>query len=189
LITISGGRWRGRKIKAIESDRIRPTSSRVKASIFSILEALVWKRAGQPDFSQWRCADLFAGIGGLGFEILSRGAVHCVFVEIDRPHARILEGNIKSLGCEAQATLHLGDALDAGWERHGPFDLILLDPPYADSHLPGLLARLGAGPALNSGGVVLFEHDPKLRASEVPGLTLHSTRTLGPAGITVYIRD
>src|SRR5262245_53209725 len=100
MLTISGGQWRGRKLKALDRDGLRPTSSRVKASIFSILESLVWKRTGQPDFSSWRCADLFAGVGGLGLEILSRGAAHCVFVERDRVHVKILKENIASLSCQ-----------------------------------------------------------------------------------------
>ncbi len=190
MLTISGGKWRGRKLlHALGRDSLRPTSSRVKGAIFSILESLVWKRTGQPDFSQWNCADLFAGVGGLGLEILSRGAAHCVFVELNRTHAKIIKENIAALGCEDQSTLIVGDALELSWENGGPFDLILLDPPYADSHLPDLLARFAGGQVLKMGGVVLFEHDPKLRILELPGLSLHSTRTLGPAGISVYVRE
>jgi 16S rRNA (guanine966-N2)-methyltransferase len=190
MISISGGQWRGRKIKAIDRPGLRPTSSRVKASIFSILEALVWKRTGRPDFTEWRCLDLFAGVGGLGLEMLSRGAATCVFVEKDRVHARVLQENIASLGCAAQARVLVEDVERGGWEALGPFDLILLDPPYARSELPALLARFGRGPALRDGGIVLFEHDPALEpVRDAPGLLLHSHRTLGPAGISVYVRE
>jgi 16S rRNA (guanine966-N2)-methyltransferase len=189
MLSISGGRWSGRKLKVLEREDLRPTSSRVKASIFNILESLVWKRTGQPNFSSWRCADLFAGVGGLGLEILSRGAAHCVFVEKNRVHARVLQENIDLLGCRDQTSVILGDASEAEWEALGPFELVLLDPPYADSHLPDLLARLGQGGTLKPGGVILFEHDPKVRQGEIPGLTLQSTRAIGPAGITVYVRN
>lgn len=189
MISISGGAWKGRKIKVIEREGLRPTSSRVKASIFSILESLVWKKTGQPDFSMWRCADLFAGIGGLGLEMLSRGAAHCVFVERDRQHAKILSQNIASLGCEERTLVLQGDVFAAEWEKEGPFDLILLDPPYADSHLTELLTQLGHSAALKPGGIVLFEHDPKVRWSPIPGLLLRSTRVLGPAGISVFERE
>jgi len=189
MLTISGGQWRGRKLKALEREGLRPTSSRVKAAIFSILESIVWKKTGQPDFATWRCADLFAGVGGLGLEMLSRDAAHCVFVEKDRVHAKILKENIALLECQEQSTLIVGDVLEFGWDARGPFDLILLDPPYADSHLPELVARLGSGSMLRPGGVILFEHDPKVKLGEVKGLSLQSTRTLGPAGITVYVRD
>lgn len=189
MFSLLGGQWRGRKLKSLEREGLRPSSSRVKAAIFSILEAIVWKRSGQPDFSDWHCADLFAGMGGLGLEMLSRGAKHCVFVEKDRTNARALQENIATLGCGAQATLVVGKVEDGRWEAKGPFDLILLDPPYADSNLPELLRHFVSAGLLKSEGVVLFEHDPKVQLGEVEGLSLHSNRTLGPAGISVYLRD
>lgn len=189
MLSISGGRWSGRKLKAIERAELRPTSSRVKASIFSILEALVWKRRGTPDFQQWHCVDLFAGVGGLGLEMLSRGAAHCVFVEKNRAHAKVLQENIAILECESQCSVILGEVEGGKWEGKGPFDLVLMDPPYAKSDLTEILQRLVAGSILKPEGVVLFEHDPKFKPGEIPGLTLQSTRTLGPAGITVYIRE
>jgi 16S rRNA (guanine966-N2)-methyltransferase len=189
MLTITGGLWSGRKLKALESPELRPTSSRVKASLFSILESLVWKRTGQPDFATWRCLDLFAGVGGLGLEMLSRGAESCTFVEIERRHAKLLSENIATLGCGASTQVILSDARKLTWERNGPFDLVLMDPPYKDSVLPEILAALGEGSALKPGGIVLFEHDPKLKPAEIKGLTLNSHRVLGPAGITVYVRD
>jgi len=189
MFSILGGEWRGRKLKALEREGLRPTLSRVKAAIFSILEAIEWKRSGAPDFSSWRCADLFAGVGGLGLEMLSRGAEHCVFVEKDRVHARTLQENIQSLGCANRCALVQGAVEEGRWESHGPFDLILLDPPYAASNLPGLLGHFVEAGLLKPGGIVLFEHDPKVKLGEIPGLSLHSSRTLGPAGISVYMRD
>ena len=189
MLTITGGLWSGRKLKALESPELRPTSSRVKGSLFSILESLVWKQtAAQPDFTSWSCLDLFAGVGGLGLEMLSRGAATCTFVEIERRHAKLLSENIATLGCGAQARVILEDARKLTWEKNGPFDLVLMDPPYKDSVLPEILGALGVGAALKPGGIVLFEHDPKLKPAEIRGLTLHSHRVLGPAGITVYVR-
>lgn len=189
MLTISGGRWSGRKLKALDRPELRPTSSRVKASLFSILESLVWKRTGQPDFASWSCLDLFAGVGGLGLEMLSRGAERCVFVEVDRRHAKILEQNVASLDCGAATRIIVADARKLSWESEGPFDLVLMDPPYAESNLTEILTALGSGTALKPRGIVLFEHDPKHRAAEVRGLALQSRRTLGPAGISVYVRE
>jgi 16S rRNA (guanine966-N2)-methyltransferase len=189
MLTITGGIWSGRKLKALESPELRPTSSRVKASLFSILESLVWKQtSAQPNFTAWRCLDLFAGVGGLGLEMLSRGAESCTFVEIERRHAKLLADNIATLGCGASVQVILADARKLSWERNGPFDLVLMDPPYKESALPEILSALGAGEALKPGGIVLFEHDPKLKPAEISGLTLQSHRVLGPAGITVYVR-
>lgn len=189
MLTITGGRWSGRKLKALDRPELRPTSSRVKGSIFSILESIIWKRTGRPDFTSWRCLDLFAGVGGLGLEMLSRGAETCVFVELERRHAKILEENIANLGCQAQARVQIGDARKLSWEALGPFDLVLMDPPYKNSALPEILGALGSGPALKPGGIVLFEHDPKAKPAEISGLTLQSHRVLGPAGISVYLRS
>lgn len=184
-----GGAWSGRKLKALDKEDLRPTLGRVKAAIFSILESIEWKRSGQPDFSAWACLDLYAGVGSLGIEILSRGAGSCVFVEKNRTHAKILRENLTAVGAEALSTVMLGDVETTAFEKSGPYHLVLIDPPYKDSLLPDLLKRLAAPGVLNPGGIVVFEHDPKFKQPPVPGLTVHSQRTLGPAGITVLLRD
>jgi 16S rRNA (guanine966-N2)-methyltransferase len=189
MLTILGGHWRGRRLKAIEREGLRPSSSRVKASIFSILEAIQWKRAGSPDFEGWKCADLFAGVGGLGLEILSRGAQSCCFVEKERPQFKVLKENIQSLGCENQTHSIQGDVNLFSWVSEAPFDLILMDPPYAQSNVHSLLNELVAKNVLVTNGIVLIEHDPKIRFEEIQGLEKHSERILGPAGITVFFRN
>lgn len=188
MLTILGGAWSGRRLKALEKEGLRPTSGRVKASIFSIIESLEWKRSGQPDFSGWNCLDLFAGVGGLGLEMLSRGASHCVFVEKDRVHAKVLQENIRTLDCDSMAKVLVEPVEKGSWERLGPYQMVLIDPPYANSHLTELLEKLASGDLLAPGAIILFEHDPKVTFSAIPGLTLHSHRTLGPAGITVFLR-
>lgn len=187
MLTILGGEWSGRKLKVPDRETLRPTSGRVKSAIFSIIESIQWKRAGQPDFQNWKCADLYAGVGGLGLEILSRGAMSCVFVEKDKRHMQALEQNIISLNCADRSKTILSDVQKLDWTRFAPFDLVLLDPPYKDSDLPSLLKKIGA--LLQKGGIVVFEHDPSVHFGEIPGLTLHSERKLGPAGISVFIRN
>jgi 16S rRNA (guanine966-N2)-methyltransferase len=189
MLSILGGQWKGRRLRALEREGLRPSSGRVKAAIFSILEALEWKRSGQPDFSGWVCADLYAGVGGLGLEMLSRGAARLVFVEKARPHAKVLQENITLLGCESQSVVLVEPVEKGSWEALGPFDLVLLDPPYAESYLVELLRKLAASPALKAEGIVLFEHDPKIRFPEIAGLSLHSQRTLGPAGLSVFVKN
>lgn len=189
MLTILGGEWNGRKLKVPDRETLRPTSGRVKAAIFSIIESIQWKRSGEPDFSQWNCCDLYAGVGGLGLEILSRGAAKCVFVEKDRKHFQALEANIATLGCKDRCRTLLSDVQKFEWERFAPFDLVLLDPPYKDSELTKLLEKLGSGTLLQKGAIVVFEHDPSVHFGEIPGLTLHSERKLGPAGISVFIRN
>lgn len=189
MFTILGGAWSGRRLKTLEKEGLRPSSARVKAGIFSLLEALEWKRCGQrPDYAGWRCLDLYAGVGGLGLEILSRGAAHCVFVEKQRAHAKVLAENIRALSCEPQTELLVEPVEKKSWVAHGPYHLILVDPPYKDSHLTELLQQIVADRVLAPGGIVLFEHDPKVSYTPMEGLEIHSQRTLGPAGITVFLR-
>jgi 16S rRNA (guanine(966)-N(2))-methyltransferase RsmD len=127
-------------------------------------------------------------VGGLGLEMLSRRASSCVFVEKDRVHAKILQENIRTLNCGTETTVLMEPVEKGGWENLGPFHLVMIDPPYSHSHLPELLQKLAKGEALLPGGIILFEHDPKVVFSDVPGLRLHSHRKLGPAGITVFVR-
>ncbi|RYZ98784.1 MAG: hypothetical protein EOP11_20225 [Proteobacteria bacterium] len=83
----------------------------------------------------------------------------------------------------------VGEVEATAFENSGPYHLVLIDPPYKDSLLPDLLRRLASPGVLAPGGIVVFEHDPKFKQPPVPGLSLHSQRTLGPAGITVLLRD
>lgn len=188
MLTILGGQWGGRRLKAIDREGLRPSSSRVKASIFSLLEAIQWKKQGSPSFEGMRCLDLFAGVGGLGIEMLSRGASFCTFVEKERAQARTLQENLKSLECEKQALLLVEDIDKIKWEKLGTFDVILMDPPYAKSaEMPELIEQMMANSVLNAGGILLVEHDPKFRFAELSSLEKHSERTLGPAGISVFV--
>lgn len=189
MLSILGGHWGGRKLKALERKGLRPTLGRVKAAIFSILESLQWKRSGSPDFSHWKCLDLYAGVGGLGLEVLSRGADHCIFVEKDREHVKVLRENIRSLGCESQTKVLQEEVGKFGWSNLGPFHLILIDPPYETSLLTELLEEIVSRKVLAPEGIILFEHDPKVQFPEVSGLKIHSHRQLGPAGITVFLRN
>ena len=162
----------------------------MKSAIFSILESIQWKRAGAPDFSGWQCLDLFAGVGGLGLEILSRGAATCVFVEKDRKHAAVLRENIESLEAQSRCVILNEPSEKGGWELKGPFDLILLDPPYAAKELDLVLEKISTTSVLRVGGILLLEHGPERNfAEKIGGLALQSSRKLGPAGISVFLRS
>lgn len=187
-LTISGGEWGGRRLKVPDRQSLRPSAGRVKAAIFSILESIQWKRAGAPDFSGWHCLDLFAGVGGLGLEILSRGAQDCVFVEKDRKHAAALRENITSLNADSRCVTLVEPVERWGWERYSPFDLILMDPPYAAPEVEMIFTRIAEGNVLKPGGILLLEHDPSRHFEATANLSLHSTRKLGPAGISVFLR-
>jgi 16S rRNA (guanine966-N2)-methyltransferase len=119
---------------------VRPTTDRVRESMFNALQSL-------DAIEGARVLDLFAGSGALGIEALSRGAAHATFVERDRNTRTIVETNLRSTGLADRATVVGRDATSflSGAAASPPFDLALLDPPYAfdewDSVLSALTAR------------------------------------------------
>jgi len=179
--------WGGQKLHVPSGAKLRPSAGRVKEAIFSILTSIQMKR-GESGFSGRRCLDLFAGVGGLGFEALSRGAASCVFVEKDKRNAQAIKKNAVSLGCEEDiAVLPVTVEKVAAWESAGPYDLIFLDPPYERDDEAALLALLTRPGVLSPNAIVVFEHDPSHKVEPTGALQIHSERRLGPAGLSVFI--
>jgi 16S rRNA (guanine966-N2)-methyltransferase len=121
---IVAGEWRGRTLVAPEGDVTRPTSDRTRETLFSMLVS----RLGS--FEGLRVADLFAGSGALGLEALSRGAMHCLFVEQDPAAIRALRRNVANLRAQERSDVRATSVLAMGASRGEPLDLVLLDPPY-----------------------------------------------------------
>ena len=121
MIRLISGQWRGRKLPVHDVDGLRPTTDRVKETLFNWLAAEV--RAS-------RCLDVFAGSGSLGFEALSRYASYVMMIEKEPKAARQLQLNLQTLQC-SQAQVICRDALQvlqAGCS--GPFELVFLGPPF-----------------------------------------------------------
>jgi 16S rRNA (guanine966-N2)-methyltransferase len=121
-VRIIGGRWRGTKLTVGDAPGLRPTSDRVRETLFNWL---------QPTIANARVLDLFAGTGALGLEALSRGAREAVLVESAPEVAEPLRKVIERLDATAQATVVRADALR--WLQaplHGRFDIVFIDPPF-----------------------------------------------------------
>ena len=157
---IIGGEWRGRKIEEPRGrDVTRPTTDRVREACASMVMS-----AFDFDLDEVRVLDAFGGSGALGIEMLSRGACSLTTFEIDRNAARLITKNIESL-CRDRARWRVvtGDVLASasrGRVPGGPFDLVLLDPPYAFGAEPveELLQNLAQQGLLAPGAYALFEH-------------------------------
>jgi 16S rRNA (guanine966-N2)-methyltransferase len=153
-------------------DALRPTSDRVREALFGRLGALDGARV----------LDLFAGVGALGIEALSRGAARAVFVERAAPALAALRTNLASLGLEAVARVVRGDAvtvaarLGHAGER---FDLVLLDPPYASGQAEPALRALLASGALAPDATVVVETGRRHPVPPVPGLRRVDERRYG----------
>jgi 16S rRNA (guanine966-N2)-methyltransferase len=125
MLRITGGKFRGRVIHAPQSNKTRPSQSRLRQALFNSLQLYI------PDA---RVLDLFAGSGALGFEALSRGATHVTFVESNRPAIKIIEKNIETLAVRDEVKI-LSESVDASFshlKKFGPFDVVLADPPYEE---------------------------------------------------------
>lgn len=155
---IIAGEFGGRRLE-VPRRGTRPTTDRVREALFSALS-----HSGV--LAGARVLDLFAGSGALGLEALSRGAAHVTFVESGAPAAAVIARNAQQLGCADAVTVVKERAHAYVARGEGPFDLILLDPPYdiPVADLAGVLA--GLPPLVADGGEVVLEW--AARAGEPP---------------------
>lgn len=157
-LRIVAGIWRSRLLDIADVPDLRPTSERIRETLFNWLA---------PRIEGARCLDLFAGTGALGFEALSRGAREAVFVERSPLAAEVLRRNIAELDA-GNAAVVTADALvwlDSGPERE--FDVVFLDPPFAGDLLADLCRLLSERGVLAAGANVYLEQD---RGRPVPVL-------------------
>jgi 16S rRNA (guanine966-N2)-methyltransferase len=165
---VVAGSAKGRRLVAPDGLDTRPTSDRVRESIFNALHSL-------DAVDGATVLDLFAGSGALGIEALSRGARHCTFVEPARPALDALRANLASTGLAAQATV-VGTTAEAYLARRPELvDVALCDPPYAFDAWPELLASLPAG-------LVVCESDRPIEPGQ--GWRVVRTRRYGSTVVT-----
>jgi len=193
-VRVISGTARGRHLRA--APETRPTADLIKGAIFSMLEALAYKRGFEPDEEgdfaaalAWpRVLDLFAGSGGLGIEALSRGARSAEFVEQDREAARVLTANLRTTELDDRARIHQRPVAISLASVRAPVDLVFADPPYADSDaVPKLVDALTRAGLLLPTSVVVLEQPSEANPPEAVGeLPLASSRRHGRTRITLY---
>ncbi len=160
---IGSGKFRGAHIAAPHGRKTRPTSGRLKKSLFDILAS---------ELPGSRVLDLFAGAGALGLEALSRGAAHVTFVERNRAASDAIEKNLEHLGLSGNAELvrrEARSALALLAERQDRFDLVFLDPPYRSGLQASLVQRIGLASLVTPGGQVILEHHHKTDLADAYG--------------------
>ncbi len=188
---IIGGQWRGRTIDALQGNEVtRPTTDRVREACTSSLDAAL-----PEGIAGARVLDAFAGSGAFGLELLSRGAAHATFFEIDRRAFAQLKRNIAKLGPAASAYRAVcGDAcLSArkGRVPGAPFNVVTLDPPYALGNEPvgALLADLAGQGMLAQDAVVLYERSAATDVLEAPGFENLRTHRYGKTAVDLLRYD
>lgn len=175
-IRIVAGQWRGRRFK-VPTEGVRPTADKVREAWMSIIQQKI------PDA---RVLDLCAGSGALGLEALSRGAMHCDFVEKDPKVVRTLQENIALLGGTDRATVHHSDAVRfiEGLTGEMPaFDLAFSDPPYRQGIAEALATRWLARPFATIFGV---EHESFITLPSPETGPPPDRRVYGETALTFY---
>jgi len=160
---IISGSSKGRRLATRKSDAIRPTSDRVKESLFGILGDRVKER---------RVLDLFAGTGNLGIEALSRGARRAVFVEMGRQAVPVIRRNLAECGMWDRSEIVPKDVIRAIGvlkERSERFDLILVDPPYGKGMVQRTLLKLSSNPIYHDDSILVIQHDRREPLSSSAG--------------------
>ncbi|HMB70850.1 MAG TPA: 16S rRNA (guanine(966)-N(2))-methyltransferase RsmD [bacterium] len=178
MLRVIAGELRGRRFGAPPGRDTRPTSDRVRESLFDLLG---------PIPPEARVLDLFAGSGALGIEALSRGAAGATFVESARTALAALRANLEALGLADRATVRAGDALVGPEPPGGPFHRIFADPPYGAGAVGAALVRAAAW--LTDDGIVALEHGVREAVPEAPeGLALWKTRRYGDTVLSLFAR-
>ena len=145
MISLIAGKYKGKKLYQFSNTYVRPTQAKIRKSVFQILEP----------FNGLEVLDLYAGVGTLGFEALSRGAALAVFVEKDRRVYKILEKNTTLFPSE-KIRLHLCDAVQFISQTHSDqFDIIFADPPYTEVSFQSIKEKVERN--LKPGGIFCME--------------------------------
>ncbi|GAA4712768.1 16S rRNA (guanine(966)-N(2))-methyltransferase RsmD [Brevibacillus fulvus] len=178
---VIAGEHRGRPLNAVPGKGTRPTTDKVKESIFNMIG---------PFFEGGVVLDLYAGTGSLGIEALSRGAEKAVFVEMDAKAFSVVKQNVAALRLDERAEIYkieASRALKVLGKRALQFDFVFLDPPYAKQKVKENMEDLQKLGLLAEGAIIVAEHDA---ATELPQLVGHcrSVRQAqyGDTGVTIY---
>jgi 16S rRNA (guanine966-N2)-methyltransferase len=187
---ITGGRLKGRSLQGPRSDAIRPTSDRLRETLFNILSHGLAKHGLDDPVPDGRVLDLFAGTGAVALEALSRGASFAVMADIGAEARGLLRHNVEALGLGGVTRILRRDAAKLGpVAPFEPFTLVYCDPPYGKG-LGGLaLASAVSGGWIAPGGIVLLEERAGLAVALPDGLRLLDRREAGEAQLLIGVRD
>ncbi|MEN3930027.1 16S rRNA (guanine(966)-N(2))-methyltransferase RsmD [Microvirga sp. W0021] len=180
---VVAGSLKGRALVAPSTEGIRPTSDRLRESIFNILE-----HAYDSPLKDARVLDLFAGTGAMAIEALSRGASFAVFVDEGAPARSVIRENVTELGLAGKSRLFRRDATrmgDAG--SNPPFSVVFCDPPYNKGLAPLALTSCAEGGWLEDGAIIVVEESLKSNTQLPSGFEQIERRSYGETEIIFAI--
>ena len=178
---VISGKARGVTLMTPKGEHTRPTADRVKEALFSII---------QFDLPGASVLDLFGGTGQLGIEALSRGAKRAVFVDAREDACQLIKENLKRAKLESEASVVRCDYMQYLNRCKDRFDIILLDPPYAEVFLENSLKVITEIDILQSGGIIIAERPlGKDLPYDFPGFTRSKDYKYGQILLTLYRKD
>ncbi len=179
---VIGGKYRSRVLTEFPGDDVRPTSDRVKESLFNILSLKIYGA---------QVLDLFSGSGALGIESLSRGAKEVVFNDCAKDSLTILKKNLTALKIPlngGEARLSGCDYLVCLQQQTEAFDIIFIDPPYRFDFGERALLKIAEKSLLSEKGIAVYERDRPFEG-EIPGLEKYDERKYGKTYLTFFQRS
>jgi len=187
-LRVIGGTWRGRRLRTLPGEQVRPTADRVRESLFDILGERVRGAS---------LLDAYAGTGAVGIEALSRGARHVTFVENNRAALDLLNRNlglvldgaadlVEEVGTVRVIPADLGAAVLTLRRDHLVYDIVFLDPPYKGGELDRALRLLGRASLLGEKTIVIAEHASGVKPPSSSTFSPARTATYGRSALTFY---
>lgn len=181
-IRIIAGEWRGRKLKVHDKEGLRPTTDRLKETVFNWL---------MMDIRGAKVLDCFAGAGSLAFEAASRGAECVVCIEKDKKAAKQLEQNCQQLNVGGRVQVRHADFFTAAQQMNEPFDLVFIDPPFYQGMLVQTIQTLFEHKLINSETLVYVEQESSnsvcLTATEfAESFEIKKQKVAGQVSATLY---
>ncbi len=178
---VISGKVRGMSLNTPRGSLTRPTADRVKEAMFSII---------QTDVPGSRILDLFGGTGQLGIEAISRGAKWAVFVDSNESACKLIKNNIIKVGFENEAQVICSDYANFLKKSTEKFDIIFLDPPYAEVFLENSLKMITEIDILQSGGIIVSERPfGKVLELDLPGFVRSKDYKYGQTVLTLFRKE
>jgi len=177
-LRIIAGRWRGRKLTFIPAEGLRPTSDRVRETLFNWLS---------PAINDARCADLFAGSGALGLEALSRGARFCDFIDTSQGAVRQIGEHLRKLEAVSQGDCHCLSASQYLTTVQQQLDIAFIDPPFGKGLVLPTCLELAASDLLSPQALVYVESPAEEALTNLPsGWQAHREKIAGNVAYRLF---
>jgi 16S rRNA (guanine966-N2)-methyltransferase len=176
---VIAGEAKGRRLKGPAGPWTRPMADKIKEALFSALGSL----GVEPD----TVLDLYAGTGSVGIEALSRGALKADFVDQQAASCAVIRDNLAHTGYDKVSRVHQMSVAIFVARAREPYDLIIVDPPYADPEIESMLEKVATSRLVQSGTIIAIGHSPRVKLPErTPRLDQLRSRCHGDSCFSIY---